>query len=112
MKDKIFTLIIGILIGAIVTAGVFLIINRNSSNSANMQNMEPGMLQLEEFDPNTMPGGRDVGVQEGKGGKRQNMDDFSGNRPNMDNSNQNSGSKKNNMKPNNSEQTQNDNSNT
>ena len=33
MKNKIITLIIGILIGAVVTAGVFLLINNNKANS-------------------------------------------------------------------------------
>lgn len=33
MKDKILTLIIGILIGAIVTAGIFLIINKINENN-------------------------------------------------------------------------------
>lgn len=33
MKDKILMLIIGILIGAVITAGCFLIFNKNSSSS-------------------------------------------------------------------------------
>ena len=32
MKDKIFAFIIGLLIGAIITASVFLVINKNKSN--------------------------------------------------------------------------------
>ena len=41
MVNKILTFIIGVLVGAIITTGVFCIIQKNSSNSLpqNMQNM-------------------------------------------------------------------------
>ena len=38
MKDKIFTFIVGLLVGAIITTGIFLIINKNKSNDTNIQN--------------------------------------------------------------------------
>ena len=33
MKEKIITLIIGMLIGAVITAGIFLLINKNNTKS-------------------------------------------------------------------------------
>ncbi|MDR0978451.1 MAG: hypothetical protein LBL91_00660 [Lachnospiraceae bacterium] len=63
MKDKILYLIIGILIGAIITTGVFLVINngnnnasQNGINRSNRGNFDPNNLP-EGFDPNSIPQG-------------------------------------------------------
>ena len=52
MKDKILTLIIGILIGAIIASGCFLIFGKNNSNQGG-DRMNRG-----NFDANMIGGGR------------------------------------------------------
>ncbi len=47
MKEKIFLLIIGILIGAIITAGGFLIFNK--VNSSNNQRINQNVPEMKEF---------------------------------------------------------------
>lgn len=54
MKDKIFTFIIGLLVGAIITAGVFLVINKNKSNDSNQENQTSTERQM----PEGMQGGQ------------------------------------------------------
>ena len=44
------------LIGAIITTGVFLIINKTSSNNNTLNNMKPGMMQEGDFNPGQMQG--------------------------------------------------------
>ena len=58
MKEKILTLIIGALIGAIITTGVFLIINKNNDNTNQMQNGRTNMMRNGEFNPENMKGGK------------------------------------------------------
>lgn len=62
MKEKILMLIIGILIGAIITTGVFLILNQNNSSSqgrGQMGNRPEGMGNFTPGDMNSIPqGGR------------------------------------------------------
>ncbi len=48
MKDKIFTFLIGLLVGAIITSGVFLIINKNKSNDSNQENQTSTERQMPE----------------------------------------------------------------
>lgn len=43
MKEKILMLIIGILIGAVITAGCFLIFTKNNTNSNNQMGNPPSM---------------------------------------------------------------------
>ena len=65
MKDKILMLIIGALIGAVITAGCFLIFNKNTSSSNNMQGGPGGNGQsMGNFTPGEMPSG---GGPNGKG---------------------------------------------
>lgn len=69
MKEKILTLIIGVLVGAIITTGVFLIINTNQSKDQNgMMRGEPGRMQ-EQIDPNFGPGDMPSG-EKPQGGQR------------------------------------------
>lgn len=51
MKDKILFLILGILIGAIITTGVFMVLGKN--NGGNNQN-RPDMQNFRKFDPNNI----------------------------------------------------------
>lgn len=54
MKDKILYLIIGILIGAILTTGVFMIINKNNGrSSSNGQNFNRGSGPIMNGEPPT-----------------------------------------------------------
>ena len=56
MKEKILTLVIGALIGAIITTGVFLIINKNNAASNNqMQNGRRHIQQRGNFNTDNMP---------------------------------------------------------
>ena len=52
MKDKIILLIIGALIGAIITAGVFLIYNNSNLKNQMMYNKDK--VPFEEFEQNSM----------------------------------------------------------
>lgn len=61
MKKQILTLIIGILIGAIITTGVFLIIKSNSNQ--NVGNMGGQMGEPPSMDGNSMPQGGQGGQQ-------------------------------------------------
>ena len=63
MKDKVLTFIIGLLVGAIITTGVFLIIDKNSSSKGNMKG-RPDRSEMGNFTPGEMPSG-------GRGGKGQ-----------------------------------------
>jgi len=70
MKDKIIMLILGILIGAVVTAAGFLIFGKNNSTQGGMGGQMPNMdfsnMDMENFVPGeNMPGG-------GRGGSRGN----------------------------------------
>lgn len=64
MKDKVLTLILGILIGAVLTAGGFLLFGKNTSsrnmgekpNRQDMENFIPGQI-----DPNGIPAKPDKG---------------------------------------------------
>ena len=75
MKQKILTLIIGILIGAVVTTGVFLVINKVSSNDKEAKsapdgtsNFTPGERQNGEKSDREKPSGeRPDGESKGKG---------------------------------------------
>ena len=52
MKDRILTFIIGLLVGAIITTGIFLIINKTSSPKGfNGMNGRPNQSQMGEFQP-------------------------------------------------------------
>ena len=53
MKDKILTLIIGILIGAILTSGGFLVYNKVNKNSSN--NQMKGMQEMRKGERPEMP---------------------------------------------------------
>ena len=66
MKDKILMLVIGVLIGAVVTAGGFLIFSKNNTNSAPTMKdgQRPDMSEMGNFDPNTIPEG---GMKGGRG---------------------------------------------
>lgn len=61
MKKQILTLIIGILIGAIITTGVFLIIKANSNQNGG--NMGGQMGEPPSMDGNSMPQGGQGGQQ-------------------------------------------------
>jgi len=64
MKEKILYLIVGILIGAIITAACFLVVEKNKQS-----NMSEGMPDFEQMD---------------KGGRRQNFDNMNnGERPEL-----------------------------
>lgn len=54
MKDKILMLVIGILIGAIITAGVFLIVNKTNEGTTDV-NSGRGMQMQGDFDANNIP---------------------------------------------------------
>lgn len=64
MKDKILTLIIGILIGAVITAGGFLIYSNVTGNNGNGTNDARGEMQMDgnmaggkmQMDGNMTPG--------------------------------------------------------
>ena len=59
MKDKILMLIVGILIGAIITTGVFLVIDKNQQKTQqNQQNQRMQQFQNMMGDPNSMGGRR------------------------------------------------------
>ena len=53
MKDKIIMLIIGVLIGAVITAGCFLIFKNNSSQNSNDQRRNG--QSMGNFTPGEMP---------------------------------------------------------
>ena len=55
MKDKIFAFIIGLLIGAIITASVFLVINKNKSNENLADQNAQGTTQENRQGPGGMP---------------------------------------------------------
>lgn len=55
MKDKILMLIIGILIGAIITGGCFMILN--GGRTSNNGNMPQGGKDMENFIPGERPDG-------------------------------------------------------
>ena len=55
MKDKIFAFIIGLLIGAIITASVFLVINKNKSNENLADQNVQGTSQENRQGPGGMP---------------------------------------------------------
>jgi gas vesicle protein len=63
MKDKIIMLIIGILIGAVITAGCFLIFKNNSNQSDNGQRRNG--QSMGNFTPGEMPS-EGKGMQETK----------------------------------------------
>ena len=87
MKEKVLYLIIGVLLGAIVTTGVFMIINKNDSKNAETNNFRNGrpMFTGDGQPPNlegaqrevmedgtvryTMPDGRTVQQRTGSGGQ-------------------------------------------
>jgi len=48
MKDKILMLIVGILIGAIITTGIFLVINKNQKNQQ-QQDQQQRMQQFQNM---------------------------------------------------------------
>lgn len=56
MKDKIMYLVIGALIGAIITAGCFLIFRQDNPGRGGRPDGEPG--QMQEMDGNFVPGNR------------------------------------------------------
>ena len=61
MKDKILYLIIGAITGAIITTGVFMIIDKNSED-----NNQPQRGTFRNFDPSNMPEEFDMNnMQEG-----------------------------------------------
>lgn len=62
MKDKILFLILGILIGAVITAGCFLFINKNNNKNFQRRNFDKEMI--ENFENGEKP----------KGGKKGNKD--------------------------------------
>lgn len=57
MKDKLLYLILGILIGAVITAGIFLVFSKNSR--PDMDRQRPDMEQMEDMkrpeDENIVP---------------------------------------------------------
>lgn len=61
MKDKALFLIIGILLGAIITAGVFMLTSKNNTSDDRFQRGDRGDFDMnnlpEGFDFNNMPGG-------------------------------------------------------
>lgn len=67
MKSKILTLIIGILIGAVITTGVFLIINNNNKSNNNGRQGRPDMSQMGNFTP-----GENMQGMPGEKGERPN----------------------------------------
>lgn len=48
MKEKIKFLVLGILIGAVITAGVFILLKNNASSK--MPNMRPDNMNFEDFE--------------------------------------------------------------
>ena len=84
MKDKILFLVTGILIGAMVATGVFMVINKNNSNNnqnnfdrQNFRNFDPdnmpeGFELPEDFDPNNLPEGFDPSNRPNGGQRRNN----------------------------------------
>ena len=69
MKDKIIMLVLGILIGAVVTAGIFLLLGNNNSRQNGMGGQMPNMdftnMDMENFVPGE-------GMPEGGRGSRGN----------------------------------------
>ena len=63
MKDKILYLIIGILIGAMIATGVFMVINKNSNNGP--------VRNFRNFDANNLPEGVQMidGMPQGRPGE-------------------------------------------
>ena len=55
MKDKILYLIMGIIIGAIIVTGIFMIVGKNTPN-----NNQPNRENFRNFDPENMPEGFDI----------------------------------------------------
>ncbi|MCL2341543.1 MAG: hypothetical protein FWC53_00255 [Firmicutes bacterium] len=59
MKDRILMLIVGVLVGAIITTGVFLVINKSQQNQQqNMQHQRMQQFQNMMGDPNGINGNR------------------------------------------------------
>lgn len=60
MKKEILTLIIGILIGAILATGIFLVLQNNSGNSGRMEERNGQGQMGDPPDGNMIPGGRSM----------------------------------------------------
>ena len=58
MKKELLTLVIGILIGAILATGIFLVLQNNSSNQGRMERGDSQGQMGELPDGNSIPGGR------------------------------------------------------
>jgi len=71
MKDRILMLIVGILIGAIITTGVFLIVNKNQQNTQNSQQQQ----RMQQFQ-NMM--GNPNGIYNGNGIRRYRGGNYTG----------------------------------
>lgn len=57
MKDKIIMLVLGILIGAVITAGCFLLFAKNGKNMEEQDGMRGQRPQMGNFVPGDMPQG-------------------------------------------------------
>ena len=55
MKDKILFLILGILIGAVITAACFLVIGKSTRQGMKDGNFRPDKEMMENFDPENLP---------------------------------------------------------
>ncbi len=64
MKDKILMLIIGVLLGAVITAGCFIIFN--GGNSSKNENMPKSGRDMENFVPGERPDGEMPGGAKNK----------------------------------------------
>lgn len=58
MKKELLTLVIGILIGAIIATGIFLVLQNNSSDNGKMGGRDSQGQMREPPDGNMIPGGR------------------------------------------------------
>lgn len=55
MKDKVLMLVLGILIGAVITAGCFLLFSKSNNNMP--VDMTGGRMRSEDFDPSNIEDG-------------------------------------------------------
>ncbi len=70
MKEKILTLIIGMLIGAVITAGVFILINKNNTKPSD-RDMKGMQRDMGDFNPDEMGNFIPGENSNGKGGKNR-----------------------------------------
>ena len=65
LKDKILYMVIGILLGAIVTTGVFMIINKNRGPRANVLRNMDGQMMRGDIEPPDLSGATKTITEDG-----------------------------------------------